>query len=1029
MGLRYDVTAGYRKVSAVLFFLALPVFVVAQNTDPFQLFRQADSLRHLARHDTSTTLFQQAADLFEQNQNWSQQVNALYKLSRNKTQQGELNEADTYLENAYSLYQQKKLSADSLEIRYHYQKGLINEQRAKYETALDHFRQGLTLTGEAKYSKLRVKLMVGIGDTYLSKGQYKDALQQFSSARDLYFTAQLREKTLLAEIYNNYGIAYQNSGDQQRALQSYQKSLDIKRQVLPPQHPSLARAHNNIAIIYYYQGDFQRTLEYFNNAAGVLVKFYGVNHPLVATAYNNIGIVYSEIGELTKAAENLEKAIHIREKILGKNHPDIAVGYQNLGAIYYDMSEYDEAIRYYKRSEMIHLEKFSEGHPQLANVYANLGEAYAAKEEYKQALDYYQKDLDINLRLLGAEHPFIGDTYTKIGKTYAMIENYDMALDHYQKALKVFLRDYNPEEAYRELSFEEVTFPYLLLETLKLKGRALKALAEQSEQPNHLEQSLQTHLQAVTLIDQIQRSHSREGSKLVLRERTVDVYKTGFEVAYELYQQSGDKQYKDHAFFFAEKSRNQILLEQIRQLNARDIAQIPDSLISREQHLQSRLTDLQSRISGIAAEAQPSDSLRQALQDSLFHARRQLEEHISTLENAYPAYHELKYEPVLTRASTIREDILSPQQAMISYFFGNESLFALVLTKDTFEIRKLPVDTLLEEEVRGYRRSILESDSTTAFAERSHRLYKKLIQPINDVISGKDLLIIPGGILHYLPFESLVTQPVSTLDSTRFHNLPYLLQKHTVNYAPSAGYLQLSNRDFDHSQTEKTFLGLAPGFSDLSASEKRNLYPDYERPLSSLPLSKKEVEELGNLFDNSGGFWSFLNPPEQKADVYMGKSASERRFKRLPLSNYRYIHLATHAYVSEAHPDKSGILFSAPDDSTEDGTLHAAEIYNLQLNAELVTLSACETGIGTIAEGEGMMSLSRAFQYAGAENLLVSLWSVNDRSTARLMIDFYKKQTNEAGMPAALQEAKRAMINNVEYAHPKYWAPFIFIGQ
>lgn len=1029
MGILYA-TAGYRKVSALLFLLLLPVFAEAQST-PSQLFRQADSLRHLARLDTSTTLFQKAADLFDKKQDWPQKVNTLYKLSRNKTEQGQLDKADAYLENAFSLYQNKGLSADSLEIRYFYQKGLINEQRANYETALHNFRQGLTLAGDAKQPRLRVKLTVGIGDTYLSQGRYQDALQQFSRAQDLYFSSELRDKILLAQIYNSYGIAYQNSGDQKRALEFYQKSLDIKRRVLPPEHPSIARAHNNMAIVYYYQGDYQRTLEYFNNAVGVLIDFYGRNHSLVATAYNNLGIVNSEIGKLSEAAQNLEKAVHVREKVLGREHPDIAVGYQNLGAVYYDMKEYDKAIRYYKRSESIHLKNFPQGHPDLANVYANLGQAYAAKKQYEKALKYYQKDLGVNLRLLGPNHPFIGDTYTKIGQTYTKINNYRMALDYYQKALGVFLQDYSTEEAYQQLSFEEVAYPYLLLETLKLKGRALKTLAEEGEEGEKLkilDRSLQTHLQAATLIDQIQRSHSREGSKLVLRERTVGVYKTGFEVAYELYQQSDDEQYKKHAFFFAEKNRNQILLEQIRQMNARDIAQIPDSLINREQNLQSRLADLQSRISGVAANPQPSDSLQRAtLQDSLFHARRMLDEHISMLENTYPRYHELKYQPVLTRASTVQEDILGPQQAMVSYFFGNESLFALVLTKNAFKIRKLPTDTLLTQEVKTYRHLIQDGTSLADFAQSSHHLYKMLIQPIDELIDGKDLLIIPEGILHYLPFESLVSSPVSNPESSRFHKLEYLVQNHTISYAPSAGYVQLSHRQ-EKSNPGKQFLGIAPGFSDVSASTKRNLYPDYERSLSSLPLSKKEVKEVSRLFDDNG-IWSFLTSSREKSDIYIGNSASEQQFKRLPLEKYRYIHLATHAFVSEANPEKSGILFSPAQDSAEDGTLHANEIYNLKLNADLVTLSACETGIGTIVEGEGMMSLSRAFQYAGANNLLVSLWNVSDRSTARLMIDFYKQKKKGQAMPTALRKAKLAMIENGQYAHPKHWAPFIFIGQ
>jgi CHAT domain-containing protein len=471
------------------------------------------------------------------------------------------------------------------------------------------------------------------------------------------------------------------------------------------------------------------------------------------------------------------------------------------------------------------------------------------------------------------------------------------------------------------------------------------------------------------------------------------------------------------------------LFEQAQKLNARDLAQIPDSLIDKERDLQSRLTDLHTQISDLAGAPQQADSLQRiALRDSLFETRKKLDQHIQHLETSYPKYYELKYKPVVTRASEIQQDILLRNQVMVSYFFGEETLYALVISKDSFEIRELTTDSLSQQDIQKYRDLILNSSSTTAFAEKSHQLYNKLINPISDLISGKNLLIVPDGILHYLPFESLVTNAVSDLNSVRYHNLSYLIQDYAISYAPSAGYLHLSNQK-DNPDTKRQLVGFAPGFSEVSSSEKRNIYPDYERSVLSLPFSKREVEELGELFNNDSGFWSFLFSSSNPADTYVGSTASEEMFKNVSLENYRYIHLATHAYVSEEDPEQSGILFAVPQNSKEDGVLHASEIYNLHLNTYLVTLSACETGIGTIAEGEGMMSLSRAFQYAGAQNLLVSLWKVSDRSTSELMLAFYKLNQQKNAISTALREAKINMINEGQYSHPKYWAPFVLIGQ
>lgn len=756
----------------------------------------------------------------------------------------------------------------------------------------------------------------------------------------------------------------------------------------------------------------------------MLAGFYGERHRLVAVGYNNVGIVYSEMGELKQASEYLERALDIRKEVLGKAHPDIAVGYQNLGTIYYDLQQYDEAITHYKQAEALHLDRFPEGHPALSNVYANLGQAYTQKGQYEQALDYYHKDLDINRQLLEATHPFIGDTYTKIGETHAMADNYEQALDYFQRAIAIFISGTGSETVPQDLSTEKVIYPTQLLETLRLKADVLQKRADQNQDLQLLEQSLRTYLQATQLIDELQKSYSREGSKLLLRERSLDLYQKGFATAYQLLKKTGSSEYKEYAFYLAEKSTGQVLLEQLKSIDARTYAGVPDSLISREHKLRSHLTDLQQKLSRLVESPQQSDSLQHvALQDSTFQARQTLANHIQKLERNYPKYYELKYRPLVVRASDVQRQIVSAGQTLIRYFFGPEALYAFVMSKKAFELQKLPVDSLLQQRVRDYQQSIRDISSVLDFSTESFQLYTDLFQPISDLIVGKSLTIIPDGALHYLPFESLVAHNTANAD-TRFHQLPYLIHDYDISYAPSASYLHL-NHQLKTDKKQKSFLGFAPVFYNKTEFPDIRFYANSDQTFSALLLSRQEVESLGSLFESGGGF---LNSGRSQPELYLEDRATEDKFKRLPLAEYQYIHLATHAFVSEENPEQSAILF-ANSQQQEDGVLYAAEIYNLQLNARLVTLSACKTGTGTIAKGEGIMSLSRAFQYAGAQNLLVSLWNVNDRPTSRLMVDFYKLHHQKATMSRALQKAKHAMIEKVEYAHPKHWASFVLIGQ
>lgn len=1015
-----------RLLAPIFGLLVLSLAARGQKPSPESsaAYLKGDSLRIAARYDSSNTYFQRAIDGFEESNAWHNKAMALYKISLNKSAQDELKLSEQYLDEALALHQQNDADDLLFKVKVWHQRGVLDEANAHYDEALKWYQRALKTARRLEGSpSVAIRLLTSIGDVYQSQGRYEKALQKLGEAESFYRRHQVKEERLLGRIFNSYGIAHQGQGHWQTALQYYRKSLQVDQKILPDPHPDLAKSYNNMAITYYYQSDYQRALEHMKNSTRIFVEFYGKNHRLVAAGYNNIGIVYSEVGELGKATDYLERALKIKKNLLGMGHPDIAIGYQNLGAIYYDMDQYDRAISYYKRAMSLYLEHFPEGHPELANTYANLGQSYAHKQAYGKALGYYQKDLEINLERLGPAHPFIGDTYTKIGVTYGMEGNYQQALQYFRQAVDIFIKGPNKEVATLNFPVEEVLYPTQLVETLQQKANVLQEYAQQSGTLSPLRRAMQTYMQLAQLIEDLQQSYRREGSKLQLRKRTADLYNEGFAAAYELLGETGNPDYKEYAFYFAEKSTGQILLEQLQHIKARKFAGVPDSLINREYRIRERLTTLQHQLTAQAESSQQDDSLRHlALEDSLFHTRQALTRHIKQVEQTYPAFYELKYEPVVVRASEVRADMLSEKETMIRYFWGTDALYAFVLTKQETVLRKLTVDSLLQQDIVNYRDQMRDVESVETFSQQSYSLFARLLEPLLDQVKGTHLTIIPDGALHHLPFESLLRHSPTNQSWERFHQLPYLVKDYTISYAPSASYLEVSHQ-IRTPENQKPFLGFAPVFDHKRNSTEQRSYPNSDRPLSPLLLSKHEVETLGTLFENSqSSHRSTLKPV-----LYLEDDATEAVFKKMSLADYRYIHLATHAFVSEQDPRQSAILFETTT-AEEDGILYASEIYNLQLNAELVTLSACKTGIGSLSRGEGIMSLSRAFQYAGAENLLVSLWEVNDRSTARLMERFYRGHMQDVPMPEALQQAKNEMINSIRYGHPKYWAPFVFVG-
>ena len=304
------------------------------------------------------------------------------------------------------------------------------------------------------------------------------------------------------------------------------------------------------------------------------------------------------------------------------------------------------------------------------------------------------------------------------------------------------------------------------------------------------------------------------------------------------------------------------------------------------------------------------------------------------------------------------------------------------------------------------------------YIQNSHYLFQQILGPILAKVGTiNELVIIPDAELNYLPFEALI----STLPSSSnpaFDQLEYILNQYTINYEYSATlwwqYRQKQNNSI------QLFAGFAPEYegTQLLAVRSSNALGLSGRSVAFQPLkyNQTEVEELAGALNGKR---------------VLGNAATESAFKA-QASNYGILHLAMHAYVNDKNPNYSHLVFAEEKDSTEDRFLYAYELYNMQLKANLAVLSACETGGGKLQLGEGVMSLSRAFKYAGVPNIVMSFWKADDFYTKNLMTEFYQFLKSGTPKNKALQEAKKAQIaaakDNKEAAHPYYWANFVLVG-
>jgi CHAT domain-containing protein len=288
---------------------------------------------------------------------------------------------------------------------------------------------------------------------------------------------------------------------------------------------------------------------------------------------------------------------------------------------------------------------------------------------------------------------------------------------------------------------------------------------------------------------------------------------------------------------------------------------------------------------------------------------------------------------------------------------------------------------------------------------------------VEERLSGKGLVVVPDGGLSSLPFEALLKRDGSPEAGLR--ELPCVLLDHAVSYAYSATVLlQGLGRKAQSAPDELV------AFAPFVAPGK----PSRSDTPSPLPASRKEVTDVRRLLAGRQGlFGGWLSG---RTRVYLGDEATESRFKSSGLERYRYVHLATHGVVDEEHPGLSRLLFAPESGSGEDGVLHLGEVYNLSLDADLVVLSACDTGRGRVARGEGIIGFTRAFLYAGAQSLVVSLWPVSDAAASELVVDFYRELLAGRPRAEALRQAKlRTMARNPEYAKPYYWSSLVLVGE
>ena len=980
-------------------------------------------------------------------------------LGQEAIERDEYDRAQQELEKACALFEQKQDWEGYTRTRN--ELGTVALRRGDAKTALEHLNAALT-TAQAKLGPrtlVIVRTYRGLGATYNMMGQSSEALEFFAKALERQRAEGGGPQLEVAEILRRMGTAHSDLGNDDQAVALLEEAEAIQRATLGSAHQDLAvtlitkgsslwgagrfepakdayegaiailehqaggagkrilaSAYLNLGNVYWSQGDYDEALGYYEKALPLHQARFGEVHPDTGLVYFNLAVLQVMTGDYDACVANAQKALGILVPALGERHQDVVQAYNVWGRALTRRGDPDKALPLLERALALQLSLAEPAYRTSSVVYATLGETYQAKGDFTRAAVQYRKAAALDQATFVERHPDLAENFVQLGNLYLDWDDEAEALRFFAKAIvanDAKAQGDNPDLAPPlETAFSED----YLLKALKGAARARTRRWEKRARPRDLEQSALVYAHASTLLERMRAGYRAEGSKLRISASASETYEEAIRTELALHRLTGDERYWEGAFRYAEKSKAGILRDALNEAEARHFAGIPAGLLDQERKLRLDLAAADRRL----AEAEPGEGGEEdrlaALREKQFAQKRAYEALQARVEKEYPAYYDLKYRFDTATPAQIREGALDERSVLVEYFLGQKRIVIFTITREGLEVTEVAREASLEADLQELRQGILARDSAS-YARSAHRLYRQLLAPVEGRLAGQDLVIVPDGLLSTLPFEVLLEREVGPgLADAR--EPPYVLRHHAVSYAYSATVLLQGLRQVRPSPVDE-FVGFAPVFAEGAASA--------DAPLP-LPASRKEVTDVRGLFRKRQGlFGGWLSG---RSRVYLGREATESHLKAAGLERYRFVHLATHGVVDEEHPGLSRLLLAPEAGSGEDGVLHLGEVYSLRLNADLVVLSACDTGRGRLARGEGIIGLTRGFLYAGAKSLLVSLWPVSDAAAAGLLSDFYAELLGGRPKAQALREAKlRTLGRSPEHAMPYYWSSLVLVGQ
>ena len=842
------------------------------------------------------------------------------------------------------------------------------------------------------------------------------------SARSLYIEYQqaissgnfLRAETLLdrmldgdfqftdrqiAHVRNTLGYVYYETGRLEDAYEQYRIAEDLVRATDPRSIQIRISIHINQGLLFSGLGDYTNALEYNSEAIRLLDQIPDWDersfHKLSALLLNK-GIALYLLERYDEAKEVLNECAEIKKK---HNHPYLGSVYFNLARVYQSLGDQELSQENYRKGIERWTSEYDSDYYELANIYLHFGQFLTTHGQPDEGFECLQKALQNYKRNYGPLHPLTAACYESLARYSLEQEEYEEALEYLTEALH---------------SIENSGHDLTLIKILATKTIALEKLSgskkSTQEKTKYLQTALATNSLSIEVLQRIQQAFLSAESRVFMTSRQKDLFTIGIRLNLEMYRLTGHEVFKEEAFLMAARGKSGELLFEMNSKEWLYLESLSDTMAISAIELKQLMDHLSNLIQTETMKMNPDSVQLDMWQNQLFQTRDSFNRHMGQLRQDFPQIGQFELSNMDISMKEIRRN-LKRNETLVEYFMtGSEStdmeqLFIFVVSKNESHFCQRPVDSVFHQnletiidKLHGFvpyneTREQFDSLKLALFA-----IYQDLVQPVESMFSGKNLLIVPDEILSFVPFDALITR----LDSdsiTNYAGIPYLLQDYNISYMYNSQLIK-HKRSWDW-----RFPDVAAWIPEQTTAAKQNF-----------GKLKGAVEEVQDIMD-------------------LVKGRSIQRSLEKPelislLEENAILHLAMHSLATENTGKSPYFILDTLTDPFLANRMHDYEINALNLSTPMVVLSSCETAGGYLHSGEGIMSLSRSFLQAGASSVVHTLWPVEDAKSREIMVAYYREIKRGHSKSKALSNVKKQYMHEHPpfYTHPYYWAAFQITG-